>query len=539
MKHPKVFFFTGIDGPTGHVFRTENRPRRVEYEHLFDSLLFRLDAADSAQELEAGHIRLETDTRAKGRALPIGDGFQRAILAHQLPVIRNDSLIGDVLINTITANGIIIDEVDYVNGGRVRRDYIVKNGLSLMSPGGTIALVPVNGGYEIDVAAGISDTFKVKSDVADMNPDYLDGKVGNGLSINTIGHKMFIMLDPSPAEDVVLSLSAAGLNATLNHINTNTLQLITGVGGLYGNVRYNGLYFTENTNGLTIVPSSITGSLIALNTITNNNFATSAFGDGIINGSSYVYANVGYSVSLIGSSPNKVIGLVNDVLNPGNNYYYGTNNAGIKGWYNTSIDKWDYHIGNDDVSVRNTNSETKAPRTVATGSYSQPWLYGALGNAGHNMGQSMRVNLHAVKTNSDKLLLKTADGMDIWLPNDCSAFINGIIIVSDVVTGEYATFKVSCSARKFSSNDVELSDILYDTPTTPFHILQGSSSPYALPYTNTFSTTNVDFRIEVYQYKINLVGISGDITNELYYDAFIDIFIQGYNEFDISNYPLY
>ena len=535
MKHTKAFFFTGVDGPTGHIFRTENKPRRIEYEHLFDSTLFRLDAADSAQELEAGHIRLETDTRAKNRSFAMADGFQRAVLAHQLPVVRNSDLAGDVLINTSTANGITVEEVDYVNSGRVRRDYIIKNGLSLTSPLGSVVLTPVAGGYQIDVAAGVSDTYKIMTDVADAAPDYIDSKLGNGLSVNVGTHKLFVLLDPAPATDVVLSLSAAGLNATLNHTDTNTIQLLTGVGGLCGNVRYNGTWFTEDATGLRLNPHSISANEIAIHTIIPANFDITTFGDGIVIGGSYVYANVGYSVSLIGASPLKVIGLVNDVLNPGNSYYYGTNAAGIKGWYPIVSDKWEYYTGTNDVYVRNTDSKSKAPMTVATGNYCMPWLYGALGNAGREFGQSMRVELYASKSAAENVNLTTKDGKELWLPDYCTAVVNGIIIVNETTTDKYATFKFSCVAS-CSGGVVTISDVLYDTMVAPFHVVQAGAPAYASAYNKT-TGADVDFKVEAFANNIRLIGVSNGAV-DLVYDAFIDIFVQGHDDFAIPDYTL-
>jgi hypothetical protein len=533
MKHTKAFFFTGVDGPTGHIFRTENKPRRIEYEHLFDSTLFRLDAADSAQELEAGHIRLETDTRAKNRSFAMADGFQRAVLAHQLPVVRNSALAGDVLINTSTANGITIDEVDYINSGRIRRDYIVKNGLSITSPGGTITLTPVAGGYQIDVSAGISDTYKVMADAADPIPGYLDAKLSTAFMIDGT-HRIVPKFDPMPT-NVTLSYGVPGFSAQLNYAGTNTIQIVNPGGIFTPSVRYDGTYFTENASGLTILPNSLTGSLIATSTITNANFAATAFGDGVIKGGSYVYASVGYSVSLIGVSPNKVIGLVNDVLAPGNSYYYGTNAAGTKGWYAITADKWEYYTGTDDVYVRNSDSKSKAPRTVATGSYSMPWLYGALGNAGRETAQSMRVELYTAKTSAENVNLVTKDGKELWLPNNCNAVLNGIVIVSETTTNKYATFKFSCVAS-CAGSIVTLSNILYDTMVAPFHVVQAGVPAYASAYNKT-TGADVDFKVEAFADNVRLIGVS-DGAVDLTYDAFIDIFVQGHDDFAIPDYTL-
>lgn len=516
MRKQKTYFFTGIDGPTGHVFNTGNKPKKSDYQNLFDSVPFILDVADTAKENESGHIKIETDLRASNRSLPGTDGFSRAVMAHQLPVIKNTNSVGDVVVSTTTMNGITIDEVTRTDGTKTRRDYVIRSGLSFSSPLGSLIITPILNGYTLEVNPAISDTYKVMSDAGDPTPDYLDAKLGNGLTVDGT-HRIVPLFDATPSW-ITLTTNPVGIYAQINSLSSNTVQIFNGAGTtLSARVLYNGTWFTEDVTGLRIIPHSITGNEITLGTITNDLFNAGAFGDGVKKGASYVYANVGDSIALLGASPNKYIGFVNDLAAPGNNYYYGTNAAGVKGWYSLSTPltiPWENDYDNTAVKVKNTNATAHAPRSVALGQWGHTYTVDTLSLSSHFNSQDYKIHLYGFTgINSGKLLM--GDGSEFYLPDDCTALITGTIVVNDAIgSGDYACWKFSFSVNCIAGIATISSPIVYDTTSAPFHVVQAGVSPYSSPWQSSNPAADVYISCSGANTVVsfNLLGIVGPVV---------------------------
>ncbi len=528
MRKNKVFFFTGINGPTGHVFNTGNKPKEADYENLFDSIPFILDVTDTAKENESGHIKTETDTRSISRALPGTDGFSRAIQAHQLPNIKNNNEPTDTVVVSTTVNGITIEEVTHLDGTRQRKDFIIKSGLSLTSATSSLIITPIANGYNIEVNPTIADTYKVKGDAADPTPNYLDSKVGNGLTVDA-SHQIVPVINPAPSM-ITTTVGVAGFLSQINYLSTNTIQFFVGAGTtLSARVLYNGTWFTEDATGLRILPNSITGNEIGMHTIIAAHFDSTAFGDGLQWGP-YVRANVGDSVALLGASPNKYIGFINDVAVPGNSCYYGTNISGTKGWYQK---EWEKTIVGG-IHVAGSSNNGNAPDATSLGHEGKPFYSGSLGIASNDHSQSMYFCCHGITNGAVTDGLTTSDSKELWLPDKSRAFVEGTVIGVDRTTGNWAMFKVSFIAS-CDANTVKITKARYDDSTA--FVAQSGVSPYATAYDNSIAGTS-DMYIETSgladnEFHIILMGTAGSIID---WTGNFKMHLTGYDTWSIPTY---
>jgi hypothetical protein len=499
MRKQKTYFFTGVDGPTGHLFRTGNKPKRADYETLMDSVPFILDPADSAKENEAGHTRIETDSRAIGRSLPAADGFSRAVLAHQLPVIKGTLDVGDVVVSTTTVSGITIKEVTRTDGTRIRRDYIITSGLSLTSPLGSIVITPVANGFELEVNPAITDTYKVMGDAGDGVPGYLSAKVGSGLTVDGT-HRIVPVIDPA-ATNVALSVGILGFSAQLNYAGTNTIQLLNPGGVLTPNVRYNGTWFTEDAGtGLRLLPHGITQNEIALGTILGTNINANPgffFGDGINHDGTRMYARVHKSLQLdpTGGANIKPIELVGDVAAPGNTKHYGTDALGVKGWHDTPDgSKWLNGYDNTAVYAKNSGSNALAPYSVALGKVSTPWIPTSIGYSTIESSETLQFVMRIATPSVGGFAALQVQGAPYFIdiPNDSMFTIEGKVIAYTSGVGNMNVFKFFAVGKKLASI-LTIGSILYDTQIAPFHVIQAGVAPYATAY--VAEAANIDIQI--------------------------------------------
>lgn len=526
MKRSRAYFFTGIDGLTGHRFRVENRPRRSEFEDLFDSIPFILEPADSAQENQSGHIRLETDTRAKGRMAPLSDGWSRSVQGHQLPVVRNQSLAGDVVVSTGVYNGIRITDIDFVDPltGRVRRDFMVESGLSLTSTDGAFVITPITNGFDLTASPGLADTYKVMGDAGDATPGYLNSKVGNGLTVDGT-HRIVPVFDPMPT-NVTLSAGVLGFSAQLNYSGTNTIQLLNPGGVLTPNLRYNATWFTEDGTGLRLLPHGITQNEIALGTLLGTNVNVTPgqfFGDGLNHDGTRMYARVQNSIQLdpTGAANQRAMQLVGDITAPGNLMYYGTNGAGVKSWYAISSAvtiPWENDYDNTAVKVKNTNANAHAPRSIALGNWGNTYTPDTIALSTNYYGQIYTISLHG-NTGMIASKMYMGNGDEFYLPDDCTAIISGTIVVDDTLnSGDYACWKFTFSVHCVAGIATISSPIVYDTTVAPFHVVQAGVAPYSSPWQT--STAAADIMISCSGadtiVSFDILGIVGPVVTGLW-----------------------
>lgn len=520
MKRSRAYFFTGIDGITGHRFRTENRPRRTEFEDLFDSVPFILEPNDSAQENQAGHIRLETDTRAKGRMAPLADGWSRAVQGHQLPVVRNQTLPGDVVVSTGTYNGIQITEMDYVDPstGRVRRDFMIQNGMALTSSDGSFVIANIPNGFDITAAVGLADTFKVMANVADPIPGYLAAKIEPSLEIS-VNNKIQVRHEGIITAAVYTQNTAGGIAAGLQTSSTNTIELIPNA-SLSANVRYNGTWFTEDATGLRLLPHSITQNEIALGTILGTNINTNPgffFGDGLNHDGTRMYARVQKSIQLdpAGGANVKAIELVGDSAAPGNTKHYGTNAAGVKGWYDTpESSKWKLDYGTNGLRQLNTSGLAGSPRSLAIGEWGHTYTSDTIALSSHYYSQSYKIHL-ATTTGMIDSELKMGDGNEFYLPVNCSALISGTVIVNDDNTSVNACWKFSFSVNCVAGIATITSPIVYDSTSAPSHVVQAGVSPYSTPWYSSLPAADIMISVNGADtvIKFDVIGVTGPLVS--------------------------
>jgi hypothetical protein len=534
MKRSRAYFFTGIDGLTGHRFRVENRPRRSEFEDLFDSIPFILESADSAQENQSGHIRLETDTRAKGRMAPLTDGWSRSVQGHQLPVVRNQSLAGDVVVSTGVYNGIRITDIDFVDPltGRVRRDFMVENGLSLTSTDGAFVITPIVNGFDLTASSGLADTYKVMGDAGDATPGYLAAKIEPSLEIS-VNNKIQVRHEGIITGAVYTHNTAGGIAAGLQTSSTNTIELIPNA-SLSANVRYNGTWFTEDATGLRLLPHSITQNEIALGTILGTNINTNPgffFGDGLNHDGTRMYARVQKSIQLdpAGGANIKAIQLVGDSSAPGNSKYYGTDATGTKGFYDILSDsKWINGIDNTAVAVKNANSNALAPYSVALGKESTPWIPTSVGYSTLESSETLQFVMRAVTPISGgvtNLQVQNAPWF-IDIPDDSMFTIEGKVIAFASAVSNMNVFKFFAIGKKISGV-LTIASILYDTPIAPFHVIQAGTAPYATAYTAEAADIDIQVFEEGGYIKVQVADTSAGVNEKTYWTGDIKLHVNG------------
>lgn len=544
MKRSRAYFFTGVDGITGHLFRTENRPRRTTFEDLFDSVPFILEPNDSAQENQSGHIRLETDTRAKGRMAPLTDGWSRAVQGHQLPVVRNQMLAGDVVVSTGTYGGIQITEMDYVDPstGRVRRDFMIQNGMALTSSDGSFVITNIPNGFDITAAVGLADTFKVMADAGDPTPGYLDTKVGDALYI-TAGHKINVKHSGFINGAIVTTNAIDGLSANLQITDTNTIALIVG-GTLSANIRYNATWFTEDVTGLRLLPHGITQNEIALGTILGTNINANPgffFGDGLNHDGTRMYARVHKSLQLdpAGGANIKPIELVGDAAAPGGSKYYGTDPGGAKGFHDLVpyLDsRWEGTLATSGINSKGSSSSGKAPFAVAMGIESSPWIHGSIGNAINAFSQSMDIHLGAQTVGAVSSTLRTTDNKNVWFPDKCSSIIEGTVIGIDVATGDNVIYKFSFSTKTFGG-----ATFVFDTfytnpvPATPIFVDQAAVAPYATAFANDMGAPDMAI-LEIALSNEFGIWCFGEAAKTISWSAHLKVHVLGYDTFTVPAY---
>lgn len=531
MRKQKTYFFTGVDGPTGHLFRTGNKPKRADYETLLDSVPFILDVADTAKENESGHIKIETDSRAIGRSLPAADGFSRAVSAHQLPVIKGALNIGDVVVSTTTVSGITIQEVTRTDGSRVRRDYVVTSGLSLTSAAGSIVITSIANGFNLEVDPTIVDNFTVKADAGDAVPGYLNTKVGNGLTVDGT-HRIVPVFDPTPT-NVTLSAGVLGFSAQLNYSGTNTIQLLNPGGVLTPNLRYNATWFTEDGTGLRLLPHGITQNEIAMGTILGTNINANPgffFGDGLNHDGTRMYARVQKSIQLdpAGGANIKAIQLVGDSAAPGNSKYYGTDAAGTKGFYDIPSDsKWINGFDNTAVAVKNAGSNALAPYSVALGKASTPWIPTSVGYSTIESSETLQFIMRIVTPSTGGLayLQVQESPYFIDIPDDSMFTIEGKVIAFASAVSNMNVFKFFAVGKKISG--ILTISILYDTPIAPFHVIQAGSAPYATAY--IAEAADIDIRVfeDDGYIKVEVTDTSAGVNGKIYWTGDIKLHVNG------------
>jgi len=328
-KQNRSYFFSSPTGIIGRLFRTGNIPNETNYRHLLDSVIMFNEVSDTSKETLPGHVKKETDLRAINRSLPHADNYSRHIMAHQLPSLYAELQPFQTAEAALVGRGFTItpvnSQISFIN----KRDYVLENTLEIISSDNTVAVSEAVSGI-IDLTAGTGlNVFQVMADAGDASPGYLDSKVGNSLEV-TAGDVMEVVTDDT--NSIHLCIGASGLYADLQINDTNTISHSITASGLESSLNYDALVFGENATGLYILPLGITASLIANNTIVLGKLNSNIFGDGLTVGGT-VDVDVKNSIELDGASPNKQLQLVNDVLNPGTDKFYGTNNTGMKGYH--------------------------------------------------------------------------------------------------------------------------------------------------------------------------------------------------------------
>lgn len=329
-RQTRTFFFSGPTGIIGRLFRTGNIPNEVNYRNLMDSVLMFNEVADTALNTVPGHAKQETDARAIARSTGHPDGHTRFIMSHQLSDLYVAVTAEHAIDTAYSGRGVDVSSLTRTFGVNTKRDWLIENTLAFTSVDNTLAITEAVAGT-VDFAMGTAITtalYMVKADVGDAVPGYLDSKVGNSMEVTALD---VLDVRTNDTYSIGFGIVAAGLEAELFHNNTNTIDLVVNASGLEADLNYNATHFDENASGLFLRALGIDYTLIANNTIVVGNLNSNMFGDGLTMGA-YIDVDVQNSIVFSGVSPNGILELDGDALAPGNEYLYGTNNAGVKGW---------------------------------------------------------------------------------------------------------------------------------------------------------------------------------------------------------------
>lgn len=123
----KSYFFDAPDNSDGRKFSRFNHPTKEEFQNLFDSVPFKLDAADTAQEEIAGHIKAATDNDVISRKYDYKDKHNRAVMPYQIPglIVGSTEVLTVPMVNP--EDGLIVTPTEVtLPDGKTRTSYKLK-----------------------------------------------------------------------------------------------------------------------------------------------------------------------------------------------------------------------------------------------------------------------------------------------------------------------------------------------------------------------------------------------------------------------------
>jgi hypothetical protein len=229
MIQQRAYFFTGVDGASGVLFRKNNHPTVPSFVDLFDSILFKAEAGDTATEINSGHARIASASNVITRSESYSDANTRFVKASHLPGIYNSPTADHITMAPITAKGITITPLVYSPGGiTMRGDWMLSHDIQITSSDDfvTVAETPAGSGHFV-ITAGSSWTgqYKVLAD-SGGTPGYLDA-VMNSNDFVVTGHIIGLRLQDS--DSIALTSDVSGLKASIILDGTTLVETVSGL----------------------------------------------------------------------------------------------------------------------------------------------------------------------------------------------------------------------------------------------------------------------------------------------------------------------
>jgi len=322
-------FFFGPAGTPYSKFSVENIPTEQRYRQLFQSVLFPAEVADTAKLNEAGHVKLAADDPTLLRFDDDADGHRRVVQPHQLPNIYNTERTEHTLLSGTDNidHGIRVRWLTYDDGTDKRLDFgiraAVEHSLEINS-NGNIQFLNDQGSpgayyYYGTNASGVKGYHALNVDPGGGPPSLTDELVKVGpAGTATYLSSTFFKYETTGIEIVDCSITEVQLSAS-----------VAGA-GLTGGC---GSPLAVNVDSSTLI---IDGDTIKINEggVTNIHLDPTVAGVGLIQAGDKTIAlnpDVTNGTSFIATTDGAR--LDGDLNTPPANYLYGTNAAGVKGWY--------------------------------------------------------------------------------------------------------------------------------------------------------------------------------------------------------------
>jgi hypothetical protein len=234
-RRSKTYFFTGVFGMAGRLFKKGNKPNQTTYQELTDSIPFINDAGDTAKTTEQGLVKVSSDIEYKAGTetassfalVPTNKQIQDQFLLHYTKV-ASDALYGTTNVEHGTAipsaSKVIKTYYIQTTTGNI---YLNAGGGSSWSSIFTPAII--FGTTNVEYGTGVPSGAK---DVATM---YLDIATGDWYNNPGAGSSTWtIRFDASTKLGTTNVESGSGVPSAVKAINTYYIDTVTG--NIYNNV---------------------------------------------------------------------------------------------------------------------------------------------------------------------------------------------------------------------------------------------------------------------------------------------------------------
>ena len=167
---------------------------KPKWSDFLSNIPFIFDVNDTSTEVKSGLLKNETDARAITRSTAHSDGWSRAVLAHQLPLV-------ELMVNTVqtsigTTTGVAlqgrgIKATPYTRtvGSNTRMNFVLENTMTLSNADGSMTVTetaPNTGDYVLSCPTAWAHKMKL---LVGGTADYIGNKLMNTLYVtgDTIG----------------------------------------------------------------------------------------------------------------------------------------------------------------------------------------------------------------------------------------------------------------------------------------------------------------------------------------------------------------
>ncbi len=331
----KEWFLQGPQTTTWPRFRENNKPTEATFGDLFESILFKENPTDTATETTSGHVRIANKEEINGETDVDVDGVQNVVKPSFLPKVDISPSSLALILDEVSGSGInvksyqsVAGKIEYIINALIDTGYLQFDGSNQISLSNTVQNL-------LTALATITSGTSIVLDIDDFPSSAFDGGgIYNNAGLFEINTDSTLEVEAITNE---LRVKDGGITLaklqTLSPGDVIVGQTATG-NPIVANMVANDHIIIGNGTGISVVDINTLFSTLSIpdNTITAIKIKDTALGDGLTRDASTMYIDLSTAASMefLGGK----LQFKNDSATPGNNYYYGTNAIGTKGWYN-------------------------------------------------------------------------------------------------------------------------------------------------------------------------------------------------------------